>query len=410
MLGVGVAYAYSTIALLVPDLIPGFVRQSGNVPVYFESAVVIVVLVFVGQVLELRAREKTSDAVRALLGLAPATARRLNADGSEYAAPVENILVGDKIRLLPGEKIAVDGVVQEGQSSVDESLVTGEPVPVEKSANAVVTAGTINRTGSMIMQATRVGQDTLLARIIDMVGAAQRSRAPVQQLADRVAGYFVPIVVVVALLAFVCWWLLGPTPAFILALLAAISVLVIACPCALGLATPMSIMTAVGRGAREGILVRDAAVFETLAVADTLVIDKTGTVTQGRPSVTDVVPSSDAAPAPTDLLTIVAALELASEHPLAAAIVDAASAVDETYRQADVQAFESLTGQGLTGMVNGQQVAVGNRALMMTCDIDITHLETVAADFEVQGKTVLFVGVNYCSGRCDPGKRVINAA
>ncbi|MBX2823713.1 MAG: heavy metal translocating P-type ATPase [Gammaproteobacteria bacterium] len=398
MLGVGVAYGYSTLALLLPGLIPESLRHGGTIPVYFESAVVIVVLIFVGQVLELRAREKTTDAVRALLQLAPDIARRLNADGTEYDAPVANLLVGDKIRVRPGEQIAVDGIVLEGHSSVDESLVTGEPVPVEKTQSAVLTAGTINRTGSMVMQATRVGQDTMLSRIIEMVSNAQRSRAPVQQMADKVAAVFVPVVVVIAVLAFVAWWVFGPAPALVFALLAAISVLVIACPCALGLATPMSIMTAVGRGAREGVLVRDASVFESLARADTLIVDKTGTLTAGRPQLTEIVtlahPATNGQSGSSEdqLLALVAALEVASEHPLAGAILEAAEA--RKLPRTEVHAFTALTGQGLTGEVGNLKVAVGNRALMQQTGTSTVETDSIASELEQRGHTVLFVSID----------------
>lgn len=390
MLGVVAAYGYSTLALLVPGWIPQNLLEGGRVPVYFESAVVIIVLIFVGQIMELRAREKTGDAIRALLDLSPKTARRINPDGSEFDAPVENILAGDRLRVRPGERIGVDGLVLDGQSSVDESLVTGEPLPIEKNAGSSVTGGTVNRNGSFTMKALRVGKETLLAKIISMVINAQRSRAPIQSLADKVSGYFVPVVVSVALLAFVVWWWVGPVPAFVYGVLAAISVLIIACPCALGLATPMSIMTAVGRGAQSGVLIKDAAALELLASVDTLVIDKTGTLTQGKPTVSDIVTADHIDQ--TQLLTSVASLENSSEHPLADAIVSQAQTLGLTLRS--VEEFTASTGLGISGRVDGVTTMVGNRALMAAHEIPVSQMEPQAEALEHEGHTVLFVALD----------------
>ncbi|MBX2884333.1 MAG: heavy metal translocating P-type ATPase [Granulosicoccus sp.] len=390
MLGVGAAYLYSTLVLIWPDVIPKNLLENGRVSVYFESAVVIVALIFLGQVMELRAREKTGDAIRALMDLSPKTVRRINTDGTEYDAPLENLLVGDQFRVRPGERIGVDGHVLEGQSSVDESLVTGEPLPVEKAIDSMVTGGTVNQNGALVVEASRVGKDTLLAKIIQMVSAAQRSRAPIQSLADKVSGYFVPVVVSVALLALIIWWIIGPAPALVYGILAAISVLIIACPCALGLATPMSIMTAVGRGAQSGVLIKDAAALELLASTDTLVIDKTGTLTEGKPQVAEIV--SSAGMNDDQLLHDTASLETVSEHPLAGAIISEAQRRSLTLSAVDK--FEAITGQGISGSINGREIVVGNRLLMQAHQIQVAEMESRASNLELTGNTVLFVGID----------------
>lgn len=390
MLGVGAAYAYSVIALFLPGIFPETLRDAaGHVPVYFEAAVVIIALVFLGQVLELRARDRTGDAVRALLNLSPVTARRITPDGDEYDAPLANILAGDRLRIRPGESVPVDGRVLEGNSAIDESLLTGESLPVPKAPGDTVTGGTLNGKGSLIMEATHVGQETVLARIVDMVGAAQRSRAPIQGLADRVARYFVPTVVLVALIAFSLWLWLGPDPRLAYAIVAAVSVLIIACPCALGLATPMSIMTATGRGAQAGVLIKDATALERLAGVDTLVVDKTGTLTEGRPALTDVValaPFSE-----DEVLSLAAALELGSEHPLAEAVVAGAS--ERGVALPALEAFTAVTGKGVMGRVRGQSVALGNQGLLDEAGIDAASLEASADALRTAGKTAMLLAV-----------------
>ena len=359
-LGTGTAYIYSTIAVLWPSLFPASFRMAdGEVPVYFEAAAMITALVLLGQVLELRARSRTSAAIRSLLKLSPKTARLVRADGTEIDVPVEHIAPGDVLRVRPGEKVPVDGSVTDGSSSVDESLVTGEPIPVEKIAGARVTGGTVNGTGTFLMRAERVGSETLLAQIVRMVGQAQRSRAPVQRLADRVSSYFVPAVVLVAALTFVVWSVFGPAPKMAHALLNAVAVLIIACPCALGLATPMAIMVGTGRGALAGVLIKNAEALEILEKVDTLVVDKTGTLTEGRPRVTTIVAALGHNEA--QVLRLAATLERASEHPLAAAIL--AAAKERAVAPADIADFHSLTGKGVTGTTAGQKVALGNRAL-----------------------------------------------
>ena len=389
--GVGAAYVYSVAATLLPGLFPhGMAGHGGGVPVYFEAAAVIVALVFVGQVLELKARERTGSAIRALLDLSPKTARKIGADGDEVDVPLDEVRVGDRLRVRPGESVPVDGVVQDGRSSVDESMLTGEPLPVEKGPDDRLTGGTLNRNGSLIMRAEKVGTDTMLAQIVAMVAKAQRSRAPIQGLADRVAAYFVPAVVFVAALAFAGWLLLGPAPALPYALVAAVSVLIIACPCALGLATPMSIMTATGRGARAGVLVRDAEALERFAGVDTLVVDKTGTLTEGRPALTDVEPAADLDER--SLLGLAAALERASEHPLAEAVVAGARS-----RAAPVEAateFEAVTGAGVRGVVSGRRVALGNAAMMASAGVDPAPFEARADALRADGRTALFVAVD----------------
>lgn len=390
-LGVGAAYGYSVIAAVFPGVFPASFRDTeGNVPVYFEAAAVIVALVFLGQLLELRARERTGSAIRALLDLAPKTARRINPNGTERDVPVENILEGDRVRVRPGESVPVDGSVLEGRSSIDESMISGEPVPVEKTEGDPLTGGTLNGTGSLIMQAQRVGGDTMLARIVDMVASAQRSRAPIQGLADRVASYFVPTVVFIAIAAFLIWSIWGPPPAMVYALVSAVSVLIIACPCALGLATPMSIMTATGRGAQAGVLIRDAEALERFAKVDTLVIDKTGTLTAGKPVLSDVIVSSQ-----TDenaVLRLAAALEKGSEHPLAEAIIKGAEERDLSISHAS--GFEAITGKGVQGQVDNSHVALGNRAMMDDLGLDTAPLRAQADTLRDEGKTAMFVAVD----------------
>jgi Cu+-exporting ATPase len=390
MLGVGAAYGYSVIATFLPGLFPDSMRVHGAVPVYYEAAVVIVALVFVGQVLELRARERTGDAIRALLDLAPKTARRITPDGEEYDAPLENIIEGDRLRVRPGESVPVDAVVREGRSSVDESMITGEPLPVEKTEGDHVTGGTINKNGSLVIEAAKVGDETMLARIVEMVSSAQRSRAPIQGLADRVAGVFVPTVVAVAVLSFAVWLLVGPTPAFTFAIVSAVSVLIIACPCALGLATPMSIMTATGRGAQAGILIKDAEALERMARVDTLVVDKTGTLTEGRPKLTDVVamPGFEE----NDVLSLAAALERGSEHPLAEAIV--AGAEERQAARRTAADFEAVTGKGVMAAVEGRSVALGNRAMMDAIGVSTATGDERAEALRRDGKTAMYLAVD----------------
>jgi Cu+-exporting ATPase len=387
-LGTGVAYAFSVFALLFPDALPPAVRTHGGMPpVYFEAAAVITALVLVGQVLELRARSQTSGAIRALLRLAPKTARRI-VDGRDEDVPLDAVQVGDLLRVRPGEKIPVDGVVVEGHSAVDESMLTGEPLPVEKSAGARVTGGTINGTGTLVIRAERVGNDTMLAQIVRMVSEAQRSRAPIQALADRVAAWFVPAVMLIAAATFVGWWLFGPEPRLPHALVNAVSVLIIACPCALGLATPMSIMVATGRGARAGILFKNAEALETLHEVDTIVVDKTGTLSEGRPKLVSVEVVRGSEP---ELLRLAASLERASEHPLATAIVDGAKQRDLTL--VPVVGFQSITGQGIRGRADGHDVLIGNRHLVEKLP-RFADVEARAAALRDQGQTVMFVAID----------------
>lgn len=387
-LGVGAAYLYSLVAVLFPGIFPHEIRgHGGEVPVYFEASAVIVALVFLGQVLELRAREQTGSAIRALLDLAPKTARRLAGDGSENDIPLDAVKAGDRLRVRPGEAVPVDGSVVEGRSSVDESMITGEPVPVEKTEGDVLTGGTLNKNGSLIMQAEKVGADTTLARIVELVAKAQRSRAPIQGLADRVSFYFVPAVVLVALASFLIWLLFGPGLAFAIA--SAVSVLIIACPCALGLATPMSIMTATGRGAHAGVLVKDAAALERLASVNMLVVDKTGTLTEGRPRLTDVVAQDIAED---DLLALTAGLEVGSEHPLAGAIIDGAR--ERGVRPGEAGNFEAITGKGVSGTVSDRQVTLGNAAMLADLGIDAQPMNPRAEALQAEGKTVMFVTVD----------------
>ncbi|MCT8997152.1 heavy metal translocating P-type ATPase [Chelativorans intermedius] len=390
-IGVGAAYGYSVVATLFPQAFPASFRtHGGTVPVYFEAAAVIVALIFVGQVLELKARERTGSAIRALLDLSPKTARRIDADGKESDVPLEAVKVGDLLRVRPGESVPVDGVVEDGRSSVDESMISGEPVPVEKQPGDRLTGGTLNKNGTLVMRAERVGDETMLARIVEMVAAAQRSRAPIQGMADRVSAWFVPAVVLVAVVAFVVWALFGPSPSMIFAIVSAVSVLIIACPCALGLATPMSIMTATGRGAQGGVLIRDAEALERFARVDTLVVDKTGTLTEGRPRLTDVIPAEGMERG--ELLSLAASLERGSEHPLAEAIVDGAEA--EGARLAEVKDFEAATGKGVTGTVSGRRVALGNAAMMRDLQVDPGPLAARAERLQEEGKTAMFVALD----------------
>ena len=388
-LGVGAAYVYSAAATLMPGIFPEGFRVHGVVETYFDTAVVITVLVLLGQVLELRARSQTSAAIKALLGLAPKTARRIR-DGVEEDVPLSHVQVGDLLRVRPGEKLPVDGVVVEGRTSVDESMVTGEPVPVEKKSGARVTGGTVNGTGSVVVRAERVGGDTLLAQIVRMVSEAQRSRAPIQKLADQVAAWFVPVVVLIAVLAFGAWSVWGPEPRLAHALVSAVAVLIVACPCALGLATPMAIMVGTGRGAQGGVLIKNAEALERLEDVDTLVVDKTGTLTEGKPKLTQVIP----APGLDEetVLRLAAGLEQGSEHPLAAAII--AGARERKIAIPDATQFESHTGKGVTGLVEGRAVVLGNLALMRDQSIDVGPLEAHADTLRQEGATVMFVGVD----------------
>jgi P-type Cu+ transporter len=389
-LGVGAAYTFSTVATLAPGLFPASFRMGDSVAVYFEPAAVIVVLVLLGQVLELRARSQTGNAIRSLLGLAPKHARRVQADGIDVDVPIDEVRVGDRLRIRPGERVPVDGVVLEGDSTVDESMVTGEPIPVAKTTGAKVTGGTINGTGTVVMQAERIGADTLLAQIVRMVGEAQRSRAPIQRLADRVSSWFVPIVIVVAVVTFIVWAALGPEPRLAHALVNAVAVLIIACPCALGLATPMSIMVGTGRGAEAGVLVRDAAALERLERVTMLVVDKTGTLTEGRPRLMTIEPAGDLSES--DLLRLVASLENASEHPLAGAIVGRAR--ERGIRMSEVAEFASHTGRGVSGIVDARRVAIGNRELLDSVGVDAGGLAERAEALRHDGQTVMLVAVD----------------
>ncbi len=390
-LGVGVAYGYSLIAALLPGIFPASFRdETGGVAVYFEAAAMITTLVLLGQVLELRARSRTGAAIRALLGLAPKTARVVGKDGSESDLPLEQVKVGDRLRVRPGEKVPVDGVVLEGTSSVDESMISGEPIPVEKKTGDRVTGATVNANGSLIIRADRVGSDTLLAQIVRMVSEAQRSRAPIQKLADTVAGYFVPAVIGIALITFLIWAIAGPSPRLAHALINAVAVLIIACPCALGLATPMSIMVAMGNGATSGVLFKNAEAIEFMRKVDTLVVDKTGTLTEGKPKLVSVrpVPGFDE----TRLIRLAASLEHASEHPLAAAIV--AGAEERKVALSPAEAFESITGKGVKARVEGTIVLLGNRKLMDDAGIKIDALAAAAETGRADGQTVMFVAVD----------------
>ncbi|HVN76168.1 MAG TPA: heavy metal translocating P-type ATPase [Thermoanaerobaculaceae bacterium] len=388
--GTGTAYLYSLAATVAPGIFPESFRVHGRVAVYFEAAAVITALVLLGQVLELRARARTGNAIRALLGLAPKTARKLSADGSERDVPLEQITRGDRLRVRPGEKVPVDGVVEDGASSVDESMITGEPIPVEKSSGSNVTGATVNGTGTFVMRAERVGAATLLAHIVKMVSEAQRSRAPIQRVADRVAAVFVPAVVAVAAVTFAAWALLGPEPRLAHALVNAVAVLIIACPCALGLATPMSIMVGVGRGARAGVLVRNAEALEALASVDTLVVDKTGTLTEGKARLAAIFPAPGV---PEDeLLSLAASLEKGSEHPLASAVVAGAAMRGVTLT--GVNEFRSLPGKGVTGTVAGRRAALGNEKLLAEIGVEAGELAARAASLRAEGQTVVFVAAD----------------
>jgi Cu+-exporting ATPase len=390
-IGTGAAWAYSVVATVAPGLFPATLRaHNGAVPAYFEAAAVITVLVLLGQVLELRARDSTGGAIRALLDLSPKTARRIQPDGGEEEVSLEQIQVGDRLRVRPGEKVPVDGSVREGRSSVDESMVTGESMPVSKDVGSRAIGGTLNQSGALVIEADKVGRDTMLAQIVQLVADAQRSRAPIQRLADQVAGWFVPAVLAIAALAFVVWWAVGPEPRLTFALLAAVAVLIIACPCALGLATPMSIMVGVGRGAREGVLIRNAEALERMEKVDTLVVDKTGTLTEGRPSVTAVVPATGFSEA--ELLALSASVERASEHPLALAVVKAAEARGLSLKP--VTDFDSPTGKGAVGTVDGRRVVLGNGTFLREEGIDPTALDAEADRLREDGATAIFAAVD----------------
>jgi len=390
-LGVTVAYVYSVVATVFPDVFPhSFRAHGGGVPVYFEAAAVITTLVLLGQVLELKARGQTSAAIKSLLGLAPKTARKVREDGAEEDAPLEEVKVGDKLRVRPGEKIPVDGVILEGTSTVDESMISGEPMPVVKGPGDRVIGATVNGTGTFVMRAERVGAETLLAQIVQMVAEAQRSRAPIQRLADRVSAYFVPAVILIAAATFVIWATVGPQPRLAYALINAVAVLIIACPCALGLATPMSIMVATGKGAQMGVLFRNAEAIEVLREVDTVVVDKTGTLTEGKPKLVTVLPSNGWNEQ--DLLRLAASLERGSEHPLASAIV--AGARERGVEAAAVEDFQSITGKGVTGRVEGHAVVIGNVILLDELNVDSRELMQQAEGLRAQGQTVMFVAID----------------
>ncbi len=390
-MGTGVAWIYSIVATLVPGVFPAAFRgPEGAVAVYFEAAAVITVLVLLGQVLELRARETTSGAIRALLDLAPKTARRLNNDGSEEEVQLDTVHVGDRLRVRPGEKVPVDGSVLEGRSAVDESMVTGESMPVTKEVSAKVIGGTMNQSGALIIEAEKVGRDTMLSQIVQLVADAQRSRAPIQRLADQVSGYFVPAVIAVALLAFAAWGIWGPEPRFSYGLVAAVAVLIIACPCALGLATPMSIMVGVGRGAQAGVLIKNAEALEHMEKVDTLVVDKTGTLTEGKPAVTAIIPAPNYTE--TEVLRLAASVERASEHPLALAIVRTAEERDVATAQ--VSGFDSPIGKGALGTVEGKHIALGNAKFLAELGVNVTVLAARAEELRTDGATAIFMSVD----------------
>lgn len=389
-MGTGIAWLYSIVATVTPDLFPDAFRKNGVVAVYFEAAAVITVLVLLGQVLELRAREQTGGAIRALLRLAPATALRIVAGGSDEEITLDQVKTGDLLRVRPGDKVPVDGLITEGRSTVDESMMTGESMPVTKEIDAKVIGGTINQTGSFIMRAEKIGEETVLARIVQMVSEAQRSRAPIQKLADLVAGWFVPVVILIAIAAFIAWAIYGPDPALSYALIAAVSVLIIACPCALGLATPMSIMVGIGRGAQNGVLIKNAEALERMEKVDTLVVDKTGTLTEGKPAVTAIVAVGNFDEE--QILMLAASMERGSEHPLAHAILKAAEKKNMVLQ--NVENFDSPTGKGVTGNVEGRSVAVGNIRLMEDAGIDISALSGQADALRADGATVIFMAVD----------------
>jgi P-type Cu+ transporter len=389
-MGVGVAWLYSVVATVAPGLFPpAFRGEGGAVAIYFEAAAVITVLVLLGQVLELRARERTGSAIRALLDLAPKTARRMRADGGDEDVALEGIVVGDRLRVRPGEKIPVDGVVTDGRSAIDESMVTGESMPTSKGVGDKVIGGTINQSGALAMRAEKVGRDTMLAQIVQMVAQAQRSRAPIQRLADQVSGWFVPFVIAVAVVAFIAWAVFGPEPRFAYGLVAAVSVLIIACPCALGLATPMSIMVGVGRGAQSGVLIKNAEALERFEKIDTLVVDKTGTLTEGKPKVVALKPTGMSED---ELLRLAASVEELSEHPLAAAVVQAAK--ERNLSLSKAEAFDAPSGKGVTATVEGRRVTLGNAAIMRAAGVDLAELEKVADDQRREGATAIFAAVN----------------
>lgn len=390
-MGTGIAWIYSVVATIVPDIFPpAFRAEGGAVAVYFEAAAVITVLVLLGQVLELRARETTSGAIKALLDLSPKLARRVRADGADEEVPLEDVVVGDKLRVRPGERVPVDGVLTEGRGAVDESMVTGESMPVTKEPGAKLIGGTINQSGGLVMLAEKVGRDTMLARIVQMVAEAQRSRAPIQRLADRVSGYFVPAVIIVALAAFAGWSIWGPSPAMAHGLIAAVAVLIIACPCALGLATPMSIMVGVGRGAQSGVLIKNAESLERMEKVDTLVVDKTGTLTEGKPKVVALRPAPGINEA--DLLQTAASLERASEHPLAQAIV--AAATERGLALSEPENVDSPVGKGVLGRVNGRSVVIGNARFLQEQGVEPRVLDAEAEQLRRDGATVIFVAVD----------------
>ena len=389
-MGVGVAWAYSSLATLAPGIFPNAFREHGAVAVYFEAACVITVLVLLGQVLELRAREKTGDAIRALLDLAPKTARRMRANGSEEEVPLDAVQVGNRLRIRPGEKVPVDGIVLEGRSAVDESMVTGESMPVTKEVRTLVIGGTINQSGALVIEACKVGRDTMLARIVQLVADAQRSRAPIQRLADQVSGWFVPAVIGVSVLAFAAWAIWGPEPRFSYGLVAAVAVLIIACPCALGLATPMSIMVGVGRGAQAGVLIKNAEALERMEKVDTLVIDKTGTLTEGKPALTSIIAAHGYNEA--ELLRLAASVERASEHPLGVAIVKAAA--ERRIVTAPVDGFDSPTGKGALGTVEGHKIVLGNLTFLREQGINASALADAADQLRGDGATAIFAGVD----------------
>ena len=389
-IGVGTAYFYSAVVVLLPQLFPPSFAAHGKIGVYFEAAAVITVLVLLGQVLELSARSRTGSAIRALLDLAPRTAHVVR-DGAERDIPLQEVHVGDRLRVRPGEKLPVDGKIIEGKTTIDESMLTGEPMPVEKGIGQRATGGTVNQTGSVLIEAERVGSETVLARIVEMVAQAQRSRAPIQGLADKVAGWFVPAVIVIAALTFVVWASVGPEPKFAYAIVNAVAVLIIACPCALGLATPMSIMVGVGRGAQEGVLIKNAEAIELMEKVDTLVVDKTGTLTEGKPRLTTIIASDSVNE--NELLAAATAVEQQSEHPLASAIVRGAH--DRHVTLAKVQNFQSSTGGGVSGQVDGRAVLVGKPQFLKTQNIrDLDELESKAADLQAQGQTAIFVAID----------------
>jgi Cu+-exporting ATPase len=390
-MGTGVAWVYSMVATLAPGVFPpAFQTSHGAVAAYFEAAAVITVLVLLGQVLELRARESTSGAIRALLDLAPKTGRRIHDDGREEEVQLDQVQVGDRLRVRPGEKLPVDGTVIEGRSAVDESMVTGESMPVTKETGANVIGGTMNQSGALVIEARKVGRDTMLSRIVQLVAEAQRSRAPIQRMADRVSGWFVPTVIAVALVAFGAWMIFGPAPQFSYGLVAAVAVLIIACPCALGLATPMSIMVGVGRGAQSGVLIKNAEALERMEKVDTLVIDKTGTLTEGKPAVTAIVAAAGFTE--TDVLRLAASVERASEHPLAVAIVRAAQ--ERGVSTASVVDFDSPTGRGAVGTVDGKKIALGNAKFLGGLNVDVAGLSDQAEALRTDGATAIFMAVD----------------